>query len=59
MRYIHVLYLIIRVWNSQPEFIVCRLALILIDLMIIDLLEYELASDHQSILPFMSARPVA
>ena len=48
-----------RVWNSQPEFIVCRLALILIDLMIIDLLEYELASDHQSILPFMSARPVA
>jgi len=27
--------------------------------MIIDLLEYELASDHQSILPFMSARPVA
>jgi hypothetical protein len=48
-----------RVLNSQPEFIVCILALILIDLVIIQLPEYELASDRQSILPLKSARPVA
>ena len=46
-------------WNSQPEFIVCILALIPFDLMIIQLPEYELVSDRQSILPVKSARPVA